>query len=487
MNGPCPQMQNKIVDYVLGVLSEPEIDALREHLRGCPECRKYVRALEDESYLLVQLGKQVEADMPSREDKVIQALNRSAPTVHIEPLSLWRQIMKNPITKLAAVAVIIIAVVVGVNQFIGPVSVTSVALADVLERIEQAQAYMYKMKMSTTGAMMPGTPAREMEMEATATISNEYGMKMEMTTVDANSGEKTIQQMYMIPNDKVVVMVMPGQKKYIRMEFTEDLLARMKKQNNDPREMVKQIMGCNYTELGRSVIDGVEVQGFETTDSRFMAGMAQQLRIKLWVDAATWLPVRQEHNIQVNERMQMHGVVYDYQWNIAVDAREFEPVIPEDFTAFPAGGMKMPEMSEEAAIEGLRIFAELTGKYPKTLNLLTLMQELGQELGNLKDSQSPASEQLRQAFKQPQSEDEKAKVLVDMMKPVQSIGMFYMTLVQDKKEPVYHGESVGPDDVALVLLRWKIEAGNYRVIFADLTVAEVTADELAELEKKSLR
>jgi len=397
--------------------------------------------------------------------------------------NIRRTIMKSPITKLAAAAVIIIAVILGINHFIGPVDVTSVALADVLERIEQAQAYMYRMKMTVTGTTMPGMPATEIEMEGTATISNEYGMKMEMTTVDANSGQKMIQQMYMIPKDRVMITVMPGQKKYIRMEFTEDLLARMKKQNNDPREMVKQIMNCDYTELGRSKIDGIEVQGFETTDPRVMAGMAQHVKLTLWVDAATWLPVRQEMDIQVNEQMQMHGIVYDYQWNIPVDPSEFQPVIPGDFTAFPVEGMKMPAMNEEAAIEGLRLCAELTGKYPKTLNLLTLMQELGK----LKDSQSPASEQLRQEFKQAQSEEDKAKKLIDVMQRIQSIGMFYMMLVQDKKEPVYHGESVGPGDVGLVLLRWKISDNQYRVIFGDLTAADVTAEELSELEKALLK
>ena len=392
-------------------------------------------------------------------------------------------IMKSPITKLAAAAVIIIAVILGINHFIGPVNVTSVALADVLVRIEQAKTFAYKMTITVTGVMMPGTPAKEKQTEATIIISSEYGMKMESTTVDANSGEQTIQQMYMIPNDGVMVMVMPGQKKYIRMEFSEDLLARMKKQNNDPRETVKQIMSCDYTELGRSKIDGIEVQGFETTDPRVMAGMAQQVKIKLWVDAATWLPVRQEMDIQVSEQMQMHGVVYDYQWNIAVDPSEFQPVIPGDFTAFPVEGMKMPAMNEEAAIEGLRLCAELTGKYPKTLNLLSLMQELGK----LKDSQSPASEQLRQEFKQAQSEEDKAKKLIDVMQRIQSIGMFYMMLVQDKKEPAYYGEKVSPGDVGLVLLRWKISDNQYRVIFGDLTAADVTAEELSELEKALLK
>ena len=393
-------------------------------------------------------------------------------------------IMKNPIAKLAAAAVIIIAVIVGVNHFIGPVNVTSVALADVLVRIEQAKTFAYKMTITVTGVMMPGTPAKEKQTEATIIISSEYGMKMESTTVDANSGEQTIQQMYMIPNDRAMVMVMPGQKKYIRMEFSEDLLARMKKQNNDPRETVKQIMGCNYTELGRSKIDGIEVQGFETADPRFMAGMAQQVKIKLWVDAATWLPVRQEMNIQVNEQMQMHGVIYDYQWDIPVDASEFNPVIPQDYTTILPGGYKLPSGSEEEAIEGLRFCEQLIGRYPKKIDMMNLMHEIV----GIKDSNNPteAALKFKEELKEEMDklpEEEKAKKIMDIMKPAQALGMFYMMLVQDKKEPVYHGESVGPGDVGLVLLRWKISDNQYRVIFGDLTAADVTAEELAKLEK----
>ncbi|MHC4483271.1 MAG: hypothetical protein ACYSW4_06950, partial [Planctomycetota bacterium] len=67
--------------------------------------------------------------------------------------------------------------------------------------------------------------------------------------------------------------------------------------------------------------------------------------------------------------------------------------------------------------------------------------------------------------------------------PIQSIGLFYMTLVQDKKEPVYYGETVGPDDVEAVLMRWKISDTEYRVIFGDLSAMDVSAEKLAELEK----
>jgi len=388
-------------------------------------------------------------------------------------------IMKSKITKFAAAAVIVIAVLAGLPFFSGNGS--GVVLADVLQRVEQAQAFIYRMKMTMTGAIMQGKPAGKIDMESTVTISNQYGMKMEMTTTDANSGRQEMnQQWYILPYKKVVIMVTPEQKRYTRMDFDDDLLARMKKQNNDPREMIKRIMACEYTELGRSEIDGIEVEGFQTTDPAWAgaAGAMEDVNVTLWVDVETWLPVLAEMDFKVNEQMQMSGVIYDYQWDVQADATDFEPVIPDDFTPFPADGMKMPSMTEEAAAEGLKLFAEISGQYPKNLNLMSLMQETVK----LKDSQSPAAKQIRQKLEQTQSEEEKATQIMDMMRPLQSLGMFYMTLVQDKKEPVYYGESVGPDDADAVLMRWKVSDDEYRVIYGDLTAENVSAEQLALLE-----
>ncbi|MHC4423962.1 MAG: hypothetical protein ACYSWR_04765, partial [Planctomycetota bacterium] len=279
---------------------------------------------------------------------------------------LGEHIMRSKITKFAAAAAVVI-VVLAVLPFLSKDG-SGVVLADVLERIEQAQAFMYRMKMTMTGAMMPGMSAGGKVMEGTFIVSNEYGIKWEMTMTDADTGQEEMnQQTYILPDQKVMIAVMPEQKKFTRMEFDDDLLTRMKKQNNDPREMIKQIMSCEYTELGRSVIDGIAVEGFQTTDPSWAgaAGAMETVKVSLWVDAESWLPVRTEMDLKMNEQMQMSGVIYDYQWYIPVDASQFEPVIPEDFTAFPTDGMKMPSMTEEAAIEGLRMFAELTGQYPE--------------------------------------------------------------------------------------------------------------------------
>ncbi len=396
---------------------------------------------------------------------------------------LWEHIMKSRIIKLAVAAVIVIAVLAGLPFFSGNGS--GVALADVLERIEQTHAFMYRMKITMTGAIVSGAPDKRREMEGTVTISSEYGMKMEMTMTDADTGQKEMtQQMYILPDKRTAIMVMLEQKKYTRMEFDDDLLARMKRQNNDPREMIKQIMDCEYTELGRSVIDGIEVEGFRTTDPAFYGGAMENVELTLWVDVEKWLPVRTEMNFKMNEQMQMHGVIYDYQWDIPIDVGEFEPVIPEDFTAFPTEGMKMPSMSEEAAVESLKFFAEIFGQYPKRLNLMNLIQEFSalKDSENLTDAGLKLQEEMKQMTKDKDDEHIKNKAM-EMMRQVQSLGMFYMTLVQDKKEPAYYGDTVTVQDVEKVLLRWKISDNEYRVIFGDLSTLDVSTEELAELEK----
>ena len=377
-------------------------------------------------------------------------------------------IVKTRFIKIAAAAIIFIAVLAGVPFITND---TGVVLADVLEKVQQARVFMYKMKMTMTGNMTPGMPTGLTDIDYTVTISNEYGMKMEMETTVENTKTKIYNITYLLPNQKKIISVLPDNKQYMEMNFDEDYAARAKQQSNDPRDMIKRILQSNYTELGQKTIDGVRVEGFRTTDPAFAGGLMESIDLTLWVDVERWLPVRTEMDFRMNEQMQMQGVIYDYQWDIDVDAVDFEPVIPEDFKAI-ATDLQMPKMNEEGAIEGLRFFAENSGKYPKKLDMMNLMQELS----SLETLDGRADTGIK-------SNEENLQKTVETMRPAQSLMMFYMTLLQEKKEPVYYGESVGPDDAEAVLLRWKVSEGRYRVIFGDLLALDVTAEELAELEK----
>ena len=81
---------------------------------------------------------------------------------------------------------------------------------------------------------MPEMPVRIQEMQGTIIISNEYGMKWQMDITEPNTGKTTTQQMYVLPDQKLMLSLMPEQKKYMRMEFDDDSLARMKETARDP-------------------------------------------------------------------------------------------------------------------------------------------------------------------------------------------------------------------------------------------------------------
>jgi len=430
-------------------------------------------------------------DVPDEVHKIAEEASRDfsktlIPKKQPKHYVLQEHIMKSRIPKLAVAAAIILVVLVGLPFLSNKES--GLALADVLAKVEQAKAFKYKMHMNMSGSMMTGKPGEITEMDYTITISKDYGWKWETETTIPNTGKTMTQTMYILPGQKEVITIMPYMKKYMRMEFDDDLVAREKKQNNDPREMIKQLMGCQYTELGRSVIDGKEVEGFHTTDPAMLAGMGENIKCTLWVDAKSWLPVRAEMDFEMGEQMQMSSVIYDYQWDIPVAASDFEPTIPEDYTPISSEAIKMPSMSEEAAIEGLKYFVENSGQYPKKLDMLNLAKELT-ELKTKEIAELQKGEASKDAGRKSKGEpnqvvlEQVIKETMELMRPVQSLGMFYMTLVQDKKEPAYYGESVGPDDAGAVLMRWKISDNEYRVIFGDLSAENVTTEELFELEK----
>jgi len=405
-------------------------------------------------------------------------------TTEPKRLILLEQIMKSKVTKLAAAAVIFVAVLAGLPH-LG--SKEGVVLADVLAKIEQVRAFMYKMNMRMTVSMGENMPAIDQDMEMTMTISRDFGIKTETIAVDGNTGQKSTHTAYIIPHEGIAVTLMPDKKKYMQMEFDDDWLAKMKQENNDPREIIKRMLGSEYTELGRSVVDGVQVDGFQTTDPAVVGGVGENVTLTLWVDAESWLPVRSEIKYKMGDQMHIHGVVSEYNWDLAVTAGDFKPVIPDDFEPM-ATGMQMPKISEEGLIEGLRLFAELSGSYPKKLSVMELAQETMTFVTN-KDVLEKIKEKILQFRDLDEDEldeldrDEVMMKSMEITMPLQSPGFFYMMLVQDKKEPVYYGESVGPDDTGAVLMRWKVSDNEYRVIFGDLSVGNVTAEELAVLEK----
>ena len=379
-------------------------------------------------------------------------------------------IMRNPIIRIAVAAVVVIACVIGLSLW--RTTGSGIALADVLARIEQVKAFRYKWNFTMTGEEAPDN----YETHTTVLTSQEHGSKEISEESDPNGRLSIIEEVYWLPQKRTMITITPQQKKYSRIEFDDAWAERIEKSYNDPRWTLKRILECKHESLGRSNVDGIEVEGFQTTDPNYTHDFkASQVDVKMWVDVKTEFPVRSEEDL-VFDKMRMHSMTRDYRWNVPADAAEFEPVIPDDYTPIAGLVVKWPALTEETTIQGLKLCVELLGNYPEKTDFRPYQWSAFQK------SDTPAAVRLREEVKG-LTEDEKANRLRDAMLPMHWLSRFYVGLQYDKKDPAYYGKTVTPKDADKVLMRWKVSDNEYRVIYGDLHAETVTPEKLAELEK----
>jgi outer membrane lipoprotein-sorting protein len=372
--------------------------------------------------------------------------------------TLRRIIMKSPVTKIAAAAAVIIIAVLTISQF-GSSGVAWAALAEKIEGVESVCRL-------TTNVKMQGLPQGQTPKTKTiAYYSSEYGTRAENYIND-----KLSFIMYLNPKENVYVSVMPEQKKFMRFTGKSPDELKQIAEKDDPRVMVRYMMSTEYKHLGRDKINGMDVEGIECSGPKVMGGMFEEATARLWVAIGTDFPVRIEiEGIVSGGQMEMSMVMDDFQWNVELDPALFAPDIPSDYTS---QDLNLPETSEGTAINGLRLFAELTdGRYPKSLVYLSLIKELSQKLTKKYGIELVAKQ------------DEYTSTLMDIL----PAGTFFSQLQAAQKEAVYCGDTVTAENPEAVLLRWKVSDGVYRVIFGDLSAGNFSTEELAELEKSSLK
>jgi len=386
-------------------------------------------------------------------------------------------IMRNPIIRIAAAAVVVTACVIGLSLW--RTTGSGIALADVLARIEQVKA----VKCKWTFKFFGGDPNKPWaDDHGTELTSQEYGSKTIFLERDSNGAEKTGVEVYRPRQEKPVIRINHTQKTYIRQVKDGQAQNEQSQSQEDRLSYLKEILNTKYESIGRSIIDGIEVAGFRTADPNYKykgprftnIKEAPQADVKLWVDVKTLLPVRIEYLTsdldQRGTRIFLQQVDYGFQWDVPVDASAFEaPPIPDGYAIHDM----FPELAnEENAIGGLKQCVELFGNYPERIDLTYLWAES-------EKSEIPAALRLKEELKG-LTGLERDNRKMDALKPIRFLNKFYIGLA--KKDPAYYGETVTPKDANKVLMRWKVSENEYRVIFGDLHVETVTPEKLAELE-----
>ena len=466
----CSQCRELLVGYIEGLLDSHQAEEVRLHLNDCAGCRKELEQIKALQNRLVANGAgHSQNDFENTVmDRILreQAFKLRKTNREKSHLNFWRLVMKNRLAKLAAAAVIIIAVLTGIYFITGKTpEVTCCAWAKIADKVAQIKTCVYNMHVQQSGGLFG---QKSQQIESKVYVSSDYGQKI-VTYLDGNE----FQQVYVMADGNAEVLVMPTEKKYMRLVLTEETQSKLKSQMQDPRDTITKFMTGPFRELGKDTINGIEVKGIEVNNPPAVQGVYSNFIGRTWVDVATEYPVIIETEMEIGtgaDTTKMLMVMDGFEWGTELDPGIFEPNIPSDYKMMAE--MKLPAQDEASAIEGLHTFAEMTdGRYPSQMNVMTLTKEsaevFGKKLGAAKTK--PSDEQMQQ-------------MTAKMMK-VQAPVLFYTKLSRDGNDPAYYGKDVKAGDANTVLMRWKISDDTYRIIYGDLTAENVTAEQLRKMEE----
>ena len=180
-------------------------------------------------------------------------------------LNMWRIIMKRPITKLAAVAVIIIAVIVGISHFGGSIDLATPVFANVLNQIYKARTVTY-----TRTAQYSGNDRK---------YTKEY-MVMEPGHVRIISGSSVIVRDF---SQGISLDIYPEQRKTV---ITRQIGGKKRIRPFNYLECVTKLNDKTGKFMGQQEIDGQMVNVFLFQE--------EFEKTTVWVNPETDLPVKVE-------------------------------------------------------------------------------------------------------------------------------------------------------------------------------------------------
>jgi len=430
----CTECKELLVAYVEELLDEPAKQAIAEHLKDCSVCQAEsveVRALRDR---LVKNGKVLSDSRLEDEvlNRIIQEQNVRLKTAHKagEGLKLRRIIMENRIPKLAAAAVIIIAVLFGIHQM----GDSSVAFGDVAKHILNARTVIFDFLIGEEETS-PVMHEIVVDSRIRRTISNIPGMTQ---IIDMETGKMLVLQ----EADKSAVYV--------------DIKGKLQEMTRGYIEFVRQVLmelkdNPDVKELGEQEIDGQKAIGFSGRGNN-------NQELKIWADPKTAIPIR----VELRLGREFFVVLKNFKFDVPIDDTQVSMDVPPGYTLHE-GEVDFTKGTEEDFIESLRIWAEvlLDGNFPEVVGTEQYMKQvplLGEKL-----VQSGLS-------------DEEIGKKVGMIFPR---GMFFLQLLEIDNKYHYAGKGVKLGDADKAIFWYRPEgAETYRVIYGDLSVKDVAAENL---------
>jgi outer membrane lipoprotein-sorting protein len=426
----CTESKELLVAYVEGLLEGSEKQAVAEHLKDCSACQAELQELKSLHDRLVTNGKALAQSNLEKNvmNQVIREQNvrLKATKRATEALKIRRTIMKSPVTKIAAAAVIIIAVLIGINPFGG-----TVTWAQVIEPILNARTIVFDLIIGNDES---GMVQHEIVVGSLMrrTMSNMPNMTMIIDT----------------DNEKLLALDTAG-KTAAYADISGDLGERHRSFIKFVRQIVTQLQEGQVEQLGEKVIDGQKAVGF--------AGKGQNEAVTIWADPETALPIRIE--AQIGQGLSF--IMKNFEFNADVDESLMSMNVPEGYTLDKAE-LDLGNASEEDLIESLRIWAEIIGDG-------TFSEAIGTE-ATMK--QMPVLVQKVAAMQV--SEEKGSEIGMSFAK-----GMLFHQTLESQGQWTYAGAGVKLGDANTAIFWYQPQgSATYRVIYGDLSVKDVAPENL---------
>ena len=254
--------------------------------------------------------------------------------------NLWRFIMESKVTRYSAAAVITLAMVLVLFNPFGISDNGGIVWAQVVQKIDEAQMIVHKEQRFYYEL---GEEEPFLKTDVIKHCSQKLGIVDEQYTTEGD----LMHRAYVLGKSREMVAILPETKKYFKMPLRDSMAQIIDRLT--PRGLVEHFMAIEHIKLGRSRIDGCDVEGFEAIDTeiwpmpdkfKFLFPV-KQITWRFWIDVESSLPVRGEYEV-ITDRGLLTGMkklkavckAYDFEYHHEVREELFKPNIPDDYTEF---------------------------------------------------------------------------------------------------------------------------------------------------------
>ncbi len=233
--------------------------------------------------------------------------------------------MKSLSAKIAIAAVIIVAVVLGLFEFIGGDDSSGVAWAEVARKVQASGSLVLRVR--ETGSLTLG------ESDYIIKYFSPLGSRG-----DAYKDGQVTRSRCSNAETKTTTVIHHGDKRYYSYQRDEGIPEKDEDWTN-PMYLVQQILSVEHTELGEKMVDGILCEGLETSDPAVVGNVVDMVDsldvyLELWVDVQTQYPVRFESRVVAEaegEVLESECVMDQFQWDAEIDPSRFKLEIPDDY------------------------------------------------------------------------------------------------------------------------------------------------------------